>query len=133
MIVSVVATGLFGSVLFLAAVRKFTFLGLKLAVMLFAAAGVYFVWNPDQMTRLAQMVGIGRGADLVTYATTLILFLTVVAAIMRERRSISPHPAGAAAGHPTGPFPGGGGRTWVSPAPPGGSWSPAARASSAGD
>jgi len=57
MIVSVVATGLFGSVLFLAAVRKFTFLGLKLAVMLFAAAGVYFVWNPDQMTRLAQMVG----------------------------------------------------------------------------
>ena len=87
MIVSVVATGLFGSVLFLAAVRKFTFQGLKLAVMLFAAAGVYFVWNPDQMTRLAQMVGIGRGADLVTYATTLILFLTVVAAIMRERRS----------------------------------------------
>ncbi len=87
MIVSVVATGLFGSVLFLAAVRKFTFLGLKLAVMLFAAAGVYFVWNPDQMTRLAQMVGIGRGADLVTYATTLILFLTGVAASMRERRS----------------------------------------------
>jgi aryl-alcohol dehydrogenase-like predicted oxidoreductase len=43
--------------------------------------------NADQMTRLAQMVGIGRGADLVTYATTLILFLTVVAAIMRERRS----------------------------------------------
>ncbi len=87
MIVSLVASALFGSVLFLAAVRKFTFLGLKLAVMLFAAAGVYFVWNPDQMTRLAQMVGIGRGADLVTYATTLILFLTVVAAIMRERRS----------------------------------------------
>ena len=74
-------------VLFVAAVRKFTFLGLKLSVMLFAAAGVYFVWNPEQMTRLAQMVGVGRGADLVTYATTLILFLTVVAAIMRERRS----------------------------------------------
>ena len=87
MIVSLVASALFGSVLFLAAARKFTFLGLKLAVMTFAAAGVYFVWNPDQMTRLAQMVGVGRGADLVTYATTLILFLTVVAAIMRERRS----------------------------------------------
>ncbi|MCA3720086.1 MAG: hypothetical protein INE98_03300, partial [Phenylobacterium sp.] len=56
MIVSLVASALFGSVLFLAAVRKFTFLGLKLAVMLFAAAGVYFVWNPDHMTRLAQMV-----------------------------------------------------------------------------
>jgi hypothetical protein len=87
MIVSLFASGLFLFVLFVAAVRKFTFLGLKLSVMLFAAAGVYFVWNPEQMTRLAQMVGVGRGADLVTYATTLILFLTVVAAIMRERRS----------------------------------------------
>ena len=87
MIVSLFASGLFLFVLFVAAVRKFTFLGLKLAVMMFAAAGVYFVWNPEQMTRLARMVGVGRGADLVTYATTLILFLTVVAAIMRERRS----------------------------------------------
>ena len=87
MIVSLVASALFLFVLFVAAVRKFTFLGLKLAVMLFCAAGVYFVWNPDEMTRLARMVGVGRGADLVTYATTLILFLTVVAAIMRERRS----------------------------------------------
>jgi hypothetical protein len=87
MIVSLFASGLFLFVLFVAAARKFTFLGLKLSVMLFAAAGVYFVWNPEQMTRLAQMVGVGRGADLVTYATTLILFLTVVAAIMRERRS----------------------------------------------
>lgn len=87
MILSLVASGLFLFVLFVAAVRKFTFFGLKLAVMLFAAAGIYFVWNPDQMTRLARLAGVGRGADLVTYATTLILFLTVVAAIMRERRS----------------------------------------------
>lgn len=87
MIVSLIASALFLFVLFVAAVRKFTFLGLKLAVMLFCAAGVYFVWNPDEMTRLARMVGVGRGADLVTYATTLILFLTVVATIMRERRS----------------------------------------------
>ena len=87
MIVSLVASALFLFVLFVAAVRKFTFLGLKLAVILFCAAGVYFVWNPDEMTRLARMVGVGRGADLVTYATTLILFLTVVATIMRERRS----------------------------------------------
>ncbi len=87
MIVSLVASGLFLSILFVAAVRKFTFVGLKLAVMLFAAAGIFFVWNPDEMTRLARLVGVGRGADLVTYATTLILFLTVVAAIMRERRS----------------------------------------------
>ena len=88
MIVSLVASALFLFVLFLAAVRKFTFLGLKLAVILFAAAGVYFVWNPEQMTRLAQMVGIGRGADLVTYATTLILFLTGGPPSMRDCRPI---------------------------------------------
>ncbi|NBR30502.1 MAG: DUF2304 domain-containing protein [Betaproteobacteria bacterium] len=87
MIVSLIASGLFLFVLFVAAVRKFTFLGLKVAVMLFAAAGIYFVWNPDQMTRLAHLVGVGRGADLITYGTTVILFLTVVAAIIRERRS----------------------------------------------
>jgi len=87
MIVSLVATGLFLFVLFVAAVRKFTFLGLKISVMLFAAAGIYFVWNPDQMTRLAHLVGVGRGADLITYATTIILFLTVVGTIIRERRS----------------------------------------------
>ena len=87
MIVSLVATGLFLFVLFVAAVRKFTFFGLKVSVMLFAAAGIYFLWNPDQMTRLAQLVGVGRGADLITYATTVILFLTVVGAIIRERRS----------------------------------------------
>ena len=63
MIVSLVATGLFLFVLFVAAVRKFTFFGLKVSVMLFAAAGIYFVWNPDQMTRLAQLVGVGRGAE----------------------------------------------------------------------
>jgi hypothetical protein len=87
MIVSLVASGLFLFVLFVAAVRKFTFLGLKIAVMLFATAGIFFVWNPDEMNRLANLVGVGRGADLITYATTLILFLTVVAAIIRERRS----------------------------------------------
>ena len=31
------------------------------------AAGLYFVWFPDMATRVANLVGIGRGADLLLY------------------------------------------------------------------
>lgn len=87
MIVSVLASGLFMFIFAVVAVRKFGFLGLKLALMLFAMAGVYFVWNPDRMTDLANLFGVGRGADLVAYATTTLVFLTVVAGVIRERRA----------------------------------------------
>ena len=32
-----------------------------------ALAGLYFVWFPAHSTRVAELVGIGRGADLVLY------------------------------------------------------------------
>jgi hypothetical protein len=30
-------------------------------------AGLFFVWFPSQSTRVAELVGIGRGADLILY------------------------------------------------------------------
>ena len=33
--------------------------------MLVAAAGLYFVWLPEHATWLAELVGIGRGVDLI--------------------------------------------------------------------
>jgi len=36
-------------------------------VVLIAGAGLYFVWMPDHSTRLAELVGIGRGVDLILY------------------------------------------------------------------
>jgi hypothetical protein len=32
-----------------------------------ATAGLYFVWVPEHSTRLAEVVGIGRGVDLILY------------------------------------------------------------------
>ena len=32
-----------------------------------ALAGLYFVWFPSHSTRVAELVGIGRGADLILY------------------------------------------------------------------
>ena len=32
-----------------------------------ASAGLYFVWFPSHSTRVAEFVGVGRGADLILY------------------------------------------------------------------
>ncbi len=39
----------------------------RLMYFLFALAGVSMVINPDLTTRVAQIIGIGRGADLLFY------------------------------------------------------------------
>jgi hypothetical protein len=48
--------------------------------LLAALAGLYFVWFPSHATRLAEMVGIGRGVDLILYvwvAISLIVLLNL--------------------------------------------------------
>jgi hypothetical protein len=35
--------------------------------VLVATAGLYFVWVPEHSTQLAELVGIGRGVDLILY------------------------------------------------------------------
>jgi small membrane protein len=40
-----------------------------------AAAGLYFVWFPSHANLLAELVGIGRGADLILYLWVLISLL----------------------------------------------------------
>jgi hypothetical protein len=48
--------------------------------LLGAALGIYFVWNPERANILANMLGVGRGADLIFYCLTLIgaaMLLTV--------------------------------------------------------
>jgi hypothetical protein len=45
-----------------------------------AATGIYLVWFPGQSTRLAELVGIGRGVDLIIYiwvAISLIVLLNL--------------------------------------------------------
>lgn len=43
-----------------------------------AAVGTYFVWFPAQSTRLAELVGIGRGVDLIIYVWVVISLLVLL-------------------------------------------------------
>ena len=42
-----------------------------LVVYALSAAGLYFVWFPEQTTMIAHVVGVGRGADLLFYCWLL--------------------------------------------------------------
>lgn len=45
-----------------------------------AGSGLVFVWNPQLATKIAEMLGVGRGADLLFYCWVMIsiaLFLSV--------------------------------------------------------
>jgi small membrane protein len=46
--------------------------------VLAATAGLYFVWFPAHSTRLAELVGIGRGVDLVIYVWVCISLLVLL-------------------------------------------------------
>ena len=48
--------------------------------MIAAIAGIYLVWIPSHATVLAEMVGVGRGVDLILYiwvVISLLLFLNL--------------------------------------------------------
>jgi small membrane protein len=50
----------------------------RMAVLLFLAASVFFVVNPELTTRIAHSLGVGRGADLLLYLfclATVTIFL----------------------------------------------------------
>src|SRR5262249_4010833 len=46
--------------------------------MLVATAGLFFVWLPNHATRLATLVGIGRGVGLIIYVWLLISLILLL-------------------------------------------------------
>ena len=46
--------------------------------MLVATAGLYFVWLPNHATKLAALVGIGRGVDLIIYVWVVISLILLL-------------------------------------------------------
>jgi small membrane protein len=46
--------------------------------ILVATAGLYFVWLPSHATRLAALVGIGRGVDLILYVWVVISLILLL-------------------------------------------------------
>ena len=43
-----------------------------------AMAGLYFVWAPEHSTQLAELVGIGRGVDLILYIWVCLSLIVVL-------------------------------------------------------
>jgi small membrane protein len=43
-----------------------------------ATAGLYFVWVPEHSTQLAELVGIGRGVDLIIYIWVCLSLIVVL-------------------------------------------------------
>lgn len=60
-------------------------LDLILLMVLIAAAVVFILW-PDITTKLAQKLGVGRGADLVFYVSILIFWFVVLKLYARIRQ-----------------------------------------------
>jgi hypothetical protein len=46
--------------------------------VLVATAGIYFVWVPEHSTQLAELVGIGRGVDLILYIWVCISLIVLL-------------------------------------------------------
>jgi small membrane protein len=46
--------------------------------VLVTSAGLYFVWVPAHSTRLAELVGIGRGVDLILYLWVVISLIVLL-------------------------------------------------------
>jgi hypothetical protein len=46
--------------------------------MVAALTGLYFVWIPTHATRLAELVGIGRGVDLILYLWVVISLIVLL-------------------------------------------------------
>jgi hypothetical protein len=57
-----------------------------------ATAGIYFVWVPRHSTQLAELVGVGRGVDLILYVwvcISLILLLSLHLKLRMQRELIT--------------------------------------------
>ena len=60
------------------------------ATLAIGAAGLFFVWMPEQANDLAYLLGVGRGADLILYCwilTSLIMALNLHVLIRENQQS----------------------------------------------
>lgn len=56
---------------------------LCIAIVLLTGIGIFFVWRQDASMRVAQALGVGRGADLVLYIYAAISFVLIISLVLR--------------------------------------------------
>ncbi len=57
-----------------------------LLVILFVSTGIFFVLFPNITNKMAHLVGVGRGADLIFYLAILFLFFLLLKLYSRLRK-----------------------------------------------
>lgn len=62
---------------------------IRLALYAVITAGLFFVWVPQQATHLANMLGIGRGADLIYYTWIIISLAVFINVHLKLRQSMT--------------------------------------------
>jgi hypothetical protein len=70
--------------------RKARFVSVLIASV--SLVGIYFVLQPEQASRVAHFVGVGRGADLIVYlwiVLTLIVCLNLQLKILRLQENLT--------------------------------------------
>jgi hypothetical protein len=67
MIAQVILSLLLAGILLYAWVEYWRAPAVAVLAVLIATAGLYFVWFPSHSTEIAELVGIGRGVDLIIY------------------------------------------------------------------
>jgi hypothetical protein len=78
MIAQLILSALLGGILLYAWTEYKRAPVIGLVSMLAAFTGLYFVWFPTHASRLATLVGIGRGVDLILYIWVIISLIVLL-------------------------------------------------------
>jgi len=78
MTIQVFLTALLVAVGAMTALQRTTSRLLRVTVLAVIAFGVYLVWAPEAANRLAWLVGVGRGADLILYLWVVVTLALIV-------------------------------------------------------
>ena len=106
MMIQIFLSALLAVVAAMIALQRTTSRLVRISVLIVIAVGAYFVWAPEQSNRLAESLGVGRGADLVLYlwvVITLALIVFLYLKIVRLSRKLTQLTRAVALAHPQTP------------------------------
>ena len=86
MVIQVVLSALLAGVAALVAIQRTTSRLLRAAVLSVVGLGAFFVWVPEATNRIAEMFGVGRGADLILYTWVVITLALIVFLYLKVAR-----------------------------------------------
>jgi small membrane protein len=78
MIAQIVLSALLAGILLYAWTEYRRSPAVALLTVFVASAGIYLVWVPEHSTQLAELVGIGRGVDLILYIWVCISLIVLL-------------------------------------------------------